>query len=252
MKFILFLCLACHLLAANTDLRHEELGLGANNQGPRPSCMVFAIVGALEYAWAQKSGTVVDLSEDYAIWATFAQLKSHTRTARARLACLGSQRDLGFSSWDVVAGLKAYGIADLKDFNNKIMGGTLEAPTAELMEAAKKRSHFEAIWIKSQDNTERIAAILALLEQKHPVVVGMAWPLKKTLEHETTLAEQKPQKNNGHAVLLLGYQEAGDGGGRFIFRNSWGRRWGENGYGYITYAYMQKHLKTALYLSLDN
>lgn len=39
----------------------------------------------------------------------------------------------------------------------------------------------------------------------------------------------------GHAILLVGYQEAQQ---RFIFRNSWGTDWGDSGYGYLPYAYI--------------
>ncbi len=39
----------------------------------------------------------------------------------------------------------------------------------------------------------------------------------------------------GHAVLAVGYDDATR---RFIFRNSWGSRWGKNGYGFMPYAYL--------------
>lgn len=46
----------------------------------------------------------------------------------------------------------------------------------------------------------------------------------------------------GHAVLLVGYQDGeGEGGGRFLVRNSWGADWGERGYGRLPYAYVDAH-----------
>jgi C1A family cysteine protease len=39
----------------------------------------------------------------------------------------------------------------------------------------------------------------------------------------------------GHALLCVGYD---DRTGEFIFRNSWGVGWGNNGYGTIPYAYL--------------
>jgi C1A family cysteine protease len=39
----------------------------------------------------------------------------------------------------------------------------------------------------------------------------------------------------GHAVLAVGYQESTR---RFIFRNSWGRCWGDRGYGYMPFAFI--------------
>jgi C1A family cysteine protease len=53
------------------------------------------------------------------------------------------------------------------------------------------------------------------------------------------------EANNGHAVLLVGYQDSRDtpGGGYFIVRNSWGTGWGQScpygpGYGTIPYQYI--------------
>ena len=39
----------------------------------------------------------------------------------------------------------------------------------------------------------------------------------------------------GHAVLLAGYDDNNE---QFILRNSWGVKWGEQGYGYIPYDYI--------------
>lgn len=39
----------------------------------------------------------------------------------------------------------------------------------------------------------------------------------------------------GHAVAAVGYDDSDQ---LFIFRNSWGRGWGDEGYGYLPYAYL--------------
>lgn len=45
-----------------------------------------------------------------------------------------------------------------------------------------------------------------------------------------------------HAIALVGFDnEAGnDEGSYFILRNSWGSLWGDNGYGYLPYAYFNQ------------
>jgi C1A family cysteine protease len=42
----------------------------------------------------------------------------------------------------------------------------------------------------------------------------------------------------GHAVLAVGYD---DDKQWIIFRNSWGESWGDKGYGYLPYKYVQKY-----------
>ena len=55
----------------------------------------------------------------------------------------------------------------------------------------------------------------------------------------------------GHAVVAVGYDDAKEisnsGGGSptqgaLLIRNSWGEGWGENGYGWLPYAYVTEHL----------
>ena len=42
----------------------------------------------------------------------------------------------------------------------------------------------------------------------------------------------------GHAVCIVGYD---DGSEYFKFKNSWGKTWGDKGYGYLPYRYMEEH-----------
>lgn len=49
----------------------------------------------------------------------------------------------------------------------------------------------------------------------------------------------------GHAVVAVGYDDArriGDKRGALLIRNSWGTNWGEGGYGWLPYAYVERGL----------
>jgi hypothetical protein len=58
---------------------------------------------------------------------------------------------------------------------------------------------------------------------------------------------QEARANDGrvvrHSVALVGYGEGKEfpGGGYFIFRNSWGPEWGDEGYGYMPFDYVLKY-----------
>ncbi|MEG1808824.1 MAG: C1 family peptidase, partial [Oscillospiraceae bacterium] len=41
----------------------------------------------------------------------------------------------------------------------------------------------------------------------------------------------------GHALLIVGYDDAKRW---FVIRNSWGRKWGDKGYGYMPYEYVER------------
>ncbi len=50
----------------------------------------------------------------------------------------------------------------------------------------------------------------------------------------------------GHAVLTIGFEDGEEPSDRvFIVRNSWGSDWGEDGYGYLPFAYVDAHAVAA-------
>jgi len=53
----------------------------------------------------------------------------------------------------------------------------------------------------------------------------------------------------GHAVLCVGYKDDStvDGGGSLIVKNSWSDGWGDKGYFYLPYAYVQPKLMTDIW-----
>jgi hypothetical protein len=48
----------------------------------------------------------------------------------------------------------------------------------------------------------------------------------------------------GHAVALIGYRLNGNGR-QFLIHNSWGPKWGQSGYGWISEAMIRKHTRSA-------
>ncbi|WP_341466129.1 C1 family peptidase [Bacillus cereus] len=72
-----------------------------------------------------------------------------------------------------------------------------------------------------------------------PFVIGI--PVHENWWNQEVLSTGKiPMPNGsqhvgGHALCVVGYNDETQ---MFKFKNSWGRNWGENGYGYLPYEYM--------------
>lgn len=74
---------------------------------------------------------------------------------------------------------------------------------------------------------------LAIPATKWTPAIGLHTPTVIDLTDGSELIDWYSRYN--HAVLLVGYDDATQ---RFKFINSWGEKWGEKGYGYLTYQYI--------------
>jgi C1A family cysteine protease len=243
-------------LQAEVDLRPKffELELGVKNQGYRPSCAVFAIVSALEFQNAEMTGQVQKFSEEYLIWAV--------RKSTRRLPPPGSlatdksddeYRDEGFALEEVVAALRAYGIplqASMPNtFGSRI--DAIEEPAPAIIQEARSHQRVSIQPLPGRDRVTLINNLVHALNAGVPVPVGMYWPATRVVKGYISTHQGAP--NLGHAVTIVGYKSPT---GRiedayFIFKNSWGPRWGQGGYGTVTYGYLSNNLGSAILLELQ-
>lgn len=113
-------------------------------------------------------------------------------------------------------------------------------PPAELDTAAEE--HKISLYYRCPD----LSTIKASISQGFPVVGGFDCP-----ENLFSLGAAKtgivlfPTSNEkiegGHAVLFVGYDD-GYEGGCLEFMNSWGTGWGQDGFGYLPYAFVNRGL----------
>lgn len=241
------------------DLRSDfnSLNLGAQNQGQRPSCAVFAVIGALEYEYSKTVGRVEKFSEDYLIWATRrisgrqavqGQLARESPTLDAVLD------DIGFTLEEVLSGLRAYGVptaAEMPNTTDRRMSRIPE-PTAEVVENALRQRRIVFGGLPGDTPAARVDNIIHALNEGVPVVAGFAWPLRLESHRGAIQARDRPSRY-AHAVTLVGYtaENADRESVRFIFRNSWGREWGEDGYGSVELGYLQRALYSAIVLQVQ-
>jgi C1A family cysteine protease len=63
------------------------------------------------------------------------------------------------------------------------------------------------------------------------------------------IPDPKPDDSvvGGHAICIVGYD---DRKRLFKFENSWGPHWGDHGYGFVSYGYMDAHGAGAWALSV--
>ena len=125
-------------------------------------------------------------------------------------------------------------------------------PGDDVVTSARSRRQISTYGVPGMNNNVRIANIMHALNEGVPVVVALRWPHWRTLQRSPVLAEQSPREGRSHAVTIVGYHsENGDASGlRFIFKNSWGVRWGIGGYGFAEYGYLQRNLLEAVVLEV--
>ena len=80
-----------------------------------------------------------------------------------------------------------------------------------------------------------------VLAQNIPIIGGIRLPFKSHTSKDG-IVEDNVKLDFDYGVMFVGYTDTmhGSNDGYFIFQNSWGKRWGDKGYGYISYKSMMK------------
>lgn len=239
--------------------RYFELGLNVKNQGIRPSCAVFAVVSALEFQSAQLTGKPELFSEEYLLWATCKTLNRARRVApideTAETDSRGAREveDEGFALSEVVTALRAYGIPVQSRMPYLYgRGKQTEDPPRDVVEEARIHQRVSVFGLPGRDQSARLANLVQALNEGVPIPVGMRWPPSRLLAGGY-LSAQQPRNDGGHAVTIVGYENKTGviTDTVFVFKNSWGIRWGSGGYGYATYDYLLKNLVEAAVLEVS-
>jgi len=204
------------------DLRPEFLTAG--DQGKRGTCIVFAVTANHEYFRYKETGAMTDLSEE----ALYYQCK-----------VLDGDRDAGTSFSSIALVLQTVGQpAEDKWVYDKLVDDT--QPSYVLpADAVDPQFCFRASLTSIQSD---INGIVDCLTKGSPVSIGI--PVYDSFR--TALAGRVPmplddEKTIGdHSVLVVGCEEDAQQSKWLIFRNSWGVRWGEEGYGFLPFEYIER------------
>lgn len=209
-------------LVGSVDLRN--ICPSPYDQGPLGSCTGFAIAKGLLESLRIKSGlSPVPMSALFVYY-------------EERLSEGDVDVDAGANISDGISIIKNMGCAsdktdpyDVKNFRNP--------PTKE---AIIEASHFK---VKNTFRLSGLSDVKHCLSDGYPLVIGIqafnsinsekAW---KTGVVDLPTEGEKPE--GGHAITLVGFSDEKK---HFIFRNSWSKSWGDEGYGYLSYDYVQKY-----------
>ncbi|MBE7499743.1 MAG: hypothetical protein HS113_05425 [Verrucomicrobiales bacterium] len=227
-------------LAPAVDLRpcFDRWGLDRSRQGERPTCSVFTVVGALEYALGKRQGTGPRLSVEFLNWA-------------ANQAA-GDAADGAFFS-DLWKGFERHGICLDERMPYRPKGNEAAPPSPEIQAEASSRLAvgLRFHWIKEWDvhtglTDAQLLAIRRTLNAGWPVCGGFRWPQQERWVDEVLQMCSPDAVRDGHSVLLVGYREdpAQPGGGVLLFRNT--SRDGRDGS--MPYAYAQAYMNDAAWV----
>ena len=190
-------------------------------QGSLGSCTACALTGNLEFLDNLPDTTYTDVSRLFIYY-------------NERLLRGNEDYDSGASLRDGIKTLKKTGYCREKAWPYDIACFTQKPPKRCYNEAVKHR-------ITSYHRIHNLAEMLACLAEGYPFVFGFAvYASFQSKKVERTGIVNMPKKSErvigGHAVMAVGYNQKER---RFLIRNSWGLKWGKDGYFTMPFAYLE-------------
>lgn len=157
--------------------------------------------------------------------------------------------DSGAKLEDGINAILIYGLCDENEWIYDITKFKIQPPIICYINGIKNKN----IKYLCLDNT--IENIKKCLIDKTPVYIGIAiYESFEDISVYNTGIIKMPDPNEkylgGHAVVICGFN---DDKNIFICKNSWGNKWGDNGYFYIPYEYIiNEYLASDIYLIKKN
>ncbi|MGY2896025.1 C1 family peptidase [Deinococcus sp. UYEF24] len=208
-------------LPHKVDLRPQMTNV--EDQGNTNSCAANATAGAYEYLLKRHQGELKDVSRLYIYYN--ARHKADPDTIE----------DEGATLSDVIDSLKEYGACTEPSwiFDEDSVN---EMPSDDAYEEGASFVVEEARQVPLDLETWKTA-----LAAGNPIIFGIMLydsfdkQRKPGLVPAPTKSELSRESHSGHAMLCVGYSDPDQ---VFIVRNSWGSKWGDKGYCYMSYDYV--------------
>jgi len=121
-----------------------------------------------------------------------------------------------------------------------------EEPSAFLYAFADRFRSIRYFRLDGRNSTgqQTLAIVKSLLDAGFPSVFGFSVPTSTSRDGDIPYRPTFDTIQGGQAVVAVGYddQRLSSTKGALQIRNSWGRDWGDDGYGWLPYAYVEEQL----------
>jgi C1A family cysteine protease len=207
------------VLPSAVDLRPQCPAI--EDQGELGSCTAQALVGCLEFLEMKRGETFTDYSRLFLYYNE--RVYIHTEL-----------EDSGAIIRDGIKTLRRRGICTEEEWPYNV-DMFMSKPTQDCYTNAKQH---KTVLYQRLNTLEQMRACLTA---GYPFVFGFAVYdsfISPAVEENGDVPMPRETENmlGGHAVMVVGFD---DGRNRFICRNSWGTEWGDKGYFYMPYAYLE-------------
>lgn len=205
---------------ARKDVDLRRFFTPIKNQGQVGACTVFSVASVFEYIQKKNKSEEYDLSERFV----------YHNVCKAN----GSMEDNGSSVNIVIESIRKLGICTEQLCPN--IEYYQEEPSPLAYENARGRTIRQAMNVRVDHQS-----ITSALSEGYPVIVSLKvfdsfGDDNRGFVYRPTDEELTSGKHGYHALVIVGYVESY---GFYIVRNSWGTAFGDRGYCYIPFSYIE-------------
>lgn len=198
------------------------------NQGRVGSCTAQAVVGMAEYLERREFGRHVDGSRMF-LYKMARKLDGYTGDSGAQLrTAMKALRLFGTPP-------ERYWPYDVDEFDAE------PSAFAYVLAQNWQGQNYHRLDIEGRPRDEVLDLVRRLLVDNQPIVFGFLVFGYGNRKGEFILPKKGQRPHGGHAIMACGYDDTREiegSKGALLVYNSWGRRWGEDGFGWIPYDYV--------------
>ena len=232
------------------DLRYgdegEEFFTDVEDQGALNSSSAFAVLSLIEYFERRVHGRTFDGSALF--------LYKVTRYLRNKQASV--RGDTGADLRTTLKAIVRYGVPDTAywPYDSDRFD---EEPTSLAFHSAERTRHLRYFRVceshEGNGNRNEWESLQAFLAAGFPVVFGFSVPSSLSSSANIPLRLKYDSIRGGQAVVAVGYRRhcLGRNQHAILIRSSWGRQWGDNGYGWLPTAFFHQGLARDFWTMID-